>query len=205
MVIMACSTSSALALQTVRSEFKVPILGLILPGAVSAVKAGKRIGVIATPATAKSNAYKLAIQEINSNAQVWQVGCPEYVPLIEQNRIDDPYTKEVALSYLEPLLEKDIDTLVYGCTHYPHLATLLRSLLGESVELVDPGKSVVEACNQELELLGLKNTFPPVPTRFAVSGSSQQFAQSSVQWLGCTPMVESVNLEHLNSKHFRLC
>ena len=202
MVIMACSTSSALALETVRSEFKVPIMGLILPGAVTAVKAGKRIGVIATPATAKSNAYKLAIQEINSNAQVWQVGCPEFVPLIEQNRIDDPYTKEVARTYLEPLLEKDIDTLVYGCTHYPHLATLLRSLLGESVTLVDPGKSVVEACNQELDLLGLKNTFPPLPTRFAVSGSPQQFAQSSVQWLGCTPMVESVNLENLNSSHF---
>ncbi|MEM1395419.1 MAG: glutamate racemase [Cyanobacteria bacterium P01_D01_bin.116] len=202
MVIMACSTSSALALETVRSEFKVPIMGLILPGAVTAVKAGKRIGVIATPATAKSNAYKLAIQEINSNAQVWQVGCPEFVPLIEQNRIDDPYTKEVARTYLEPLLEKDIDTLVYGCTHYPHLATLLRSLLGESVALVDPGKSVVEACNQELDLLGLKNTFPPLPTRFAVSGSPQQFAQSSVQWLGCTPMVESVNLENLNSSHF---
>ncbi|MBV6623110.1 MAG: glutamate racemase [Rivularia sp. (in: Bacteria)] len=202
MVIMACSTSSALALETVRSEFKVPILGLILPGAVSAVKAGKRIGVIATPATAKSNAYKQAIQEINSNAQVWQVGCPEFVPLIEQNRVDDPYTKEVARSYLEPLLEQNIDTLVYGCTHYPHLATLLRSLLGESIKLVDPGKSVIEACIQELDLLGLKNNFPPLPTKFAVSGSPQQFAQSSVQWLGCTPIVELVNLEHLNFNHF---
>ncbi|MEL6165681.1 MAG: glutamate racemase, partial [Cyanobacteria bacterium J06628_3] len=66
-----------------------------------------------------------------------------------------------------------------------------------SVVLVDPGKSVVEACNQELDLLGLKNTFPALPTRFAVSGNPQQFAQSSVQWLGCTPVVESVNLEHL--------
>lgn len=201
MVIMACSTSSALALETVRSEFKVPILGLILPGAVTAVKAGKRIGVIATPATAKSNAYKLAIQEINSNAQVWQVGCPEFVPLIEDNRIDDSYTFEVARSYLEPLLKQEIDTLVYGCTHYPHLSALLRSLLGESVALVDPGKSVVEACAQELDLLGLKNTYPPLPTRFAVSGSPQQFAQSSVKWLGCTPMVELVNLEHLNLNH----
>jgi len=202
MVIMACNTSSALALEAVRSEFKVPILGLILPGAVSAVKAGKRIGVIATPATAKSNAYKLAIQEIDSNVKVWQVGCPEFVPLIEQNRIDDPYTKEVALSYLQPLLQQDIDALVYGCTHYPHLAKLLRSLLGESIKLVDPGKSVVEVCAQELDLLGLRNTYPPLPTRFAVSGNPQQFAQSSVQWLGFTPMVELVNLEHIKLNHF---
>ncbi|NJL78576.1 MAG: glutamate racemase [Richelia sp. RM2_1_2] len=201
MVVMACSTSSALALETVRCEFKVPILGLILPGAVAAVKAGKRIGVIATPATAKSNAYKTSIQEINRDAQVWQVGCPEFVPLIEQNRIDDPYTREVARSYLEPLLEQQIDTLVYGCTHYPHLAKLLRSLVGESVTLVDPGKSVVEACAQELDLLGLRNTYPPLATRFAVSGNPQQFAQSSIQWLGCTPMVELVNLEHSNFNH----
>ncbi|RUR76493.1 glutamate racemase [Chlorogloeopsis fritschii PCC 9212] len=190
MVIMACNTSSALALETIRHEFNIPILGLILPGARAAVEQGKRIGVIATPATAKSNAYKRAILEIDSEVQVWQVGCPEFVPLIEQNRIHDPYTTEVARSYLEPLLEQQIDTLVYGCTHYPHLAPVLRSLLPTSVTLVDPAVHVVVACSQELDLLGLRNTHPPLPTRFFVSGCPQQFAQSSAQWLGCTPMVE---------------
>lgn len=86
MIIMACNTSSALALEAVRAEYAVPILGLILPGARAAVQQGRRIGVIATPATAASNAYRQAIQEIEANAQVWQVGCPEFVPLIEQNR-----------------------------------------------------------------------------------------------------------------------
>ncbi|MDM9380717.1 glutamate racemase [Chlorogloeopsis sp. ULAP01] len=190
MVIMACNTSSALALETVRHEFTIPILGLILPGARAAVEQGKRIGIIATPATAKSNAYKRAIVEINSEVQVWQVGCPEFVPLIEQNRIHDPYTTEVARSYLEPLLDQQIDTLVYGCTHYPHLAPVLRSLLPTSVKLVDPAVHVVAACSQELDLLGLRNTHPPLPTRFFVSGCPQQFAQTSTQWLGCTPMVE---------------
>ncbi|MFQ4146817.1 glutamate racemase [Chlorogloeopsis sp. ULAP02] len=190
MIIMACNTSSALALETVRHEFTIPILGLILPGARAAVEQGKRIGIIATPATAKSNAYKRAILEINSEVQVWQVGCPEFVPLIEQNRIHDPYTTEVARSYLEPLLDQQIDTLVYGCTHYPHLAPVLRSLLPNSVKLVDPAVHVVAACNQELDLLGLRNTHPPLPTRFFVSGCPQQFAQTSTQWLGCTPMVE---------------
>lgn len=93
MVIMACNTSSALALETVQSEYDFPILGLIHPGAKGAVKAGKRVGVISTVATAKSNAYRDAIAEINPNTQVWQMGCPEFVPLIEQNRIYDPYTK----------------------------------------------------------------------------------------------------------------
>ncbi|WP_341524954.1 glutamate racemase [Nostoc sp. UHCC 0302] len=192
MVIMACNTSSALALETVREEFNLPILGVILPGARAAVQQGKRIGVIATPATAKSNAYKQAILEIDPDVQVWQVGCPEFVPLIEQNRIHDPYTTEVARSYLEPLLKQEIDTLVHGCTHYPLLTPVLRSLLPSQVKLVDPAVHVVTACGQELDLLGLKNTYPPLPTRFAVSGCPQQFAQSGVHWLGYTPMVEQV-------------
>lgn len=192
MVIMACNTSSALALEKVRSEFPLPILGVILPGARAAVQQGKRIGVIATPATAASNAYRRAILEIDATVQVWQVGCPEFVPLIEQNRISDPYTIKVARYYLAPLLQQQIDTLVYGCTHYPHLAPVLRSLLPPTVKLVDPAVHVVAAAAQELDLLGLRNTHAPLPTRFCVSGCPIQFAQSSVRWLGCTPVVESI-------------
>ncbi|OUL26274.1 glutamate racemase [Nostoc sp. 106C] len=203
MVIMACNTSSALALETVREEFNLPILGVILPGARAAVQQGKRIGVIATPATAKSNAYKQAILEIDPNVQVWQVGCPEFVPLIEQNRIHDPYTIEVARSYLEPLIHQEIDTLVYGCTHYPHLAPVLRSLLPSQVKLVDPAVNVVTACTQDLDLLGLRNIHPPLPTRFAVSGCAQQFAQSGLQLLGYTPLVEEVCFTEATTSHLQ--
>jgi len=194
MVIMACNTSSALALEIVRSEFNLPILGVILPGARAAVEQGQRIGVIATPATAASNAYRRAILEVDPTAQVWQVGCPEFVPLIEQNRINDPYTTEVAREYLTPLLQQGIDTLVYGCTHYPHLAPVVRTILPRSVKLVDPAVHVVAAAAQELELLRLQNTRATLPTRFCVSGSPEQFAQLSVPWLGCTPVVEKVYL-----------
>ncbi len=204
MVIMACNTSSALALETVRQEFNIPILGVILPGARAAVQQGKRIGVIATPATAKSNAYKHAILEIDPNVQVWQVGCPEFVPLIEQNRIHDPYTAEVARAYLEPLLEQEIDTLVHGCTHYPHLTPVLRSLLPSQVQLIDPAVHVVAACTQELDLLGLRNTHSPVPTRFAVSGCPQQFSQSGLQWLGYTPVVEEVCFTNSSKSHSQI-
>lgn len=194
MAIMACNTSSALALEVVRSEFDLPILGVILPGARAAVGLGKRIGVIATPATAASNAYRRAILEVDATVSVWQVGCPEFVPLIEQNRIYDPYTLEVAREYLAPLLQYRIDTLVYGCTHYPHLAPILKTILPRSVNLCDPAVHVVSAAAQELDLLGLRNVRPPLATRFAVSGCPKQFAQLSVQWLGCTPEVEKVYL-----------
>lgn len=194
MVVLACNTSDALALETLRNEFDIPILGLILPGARAAVQQGRRIGVIATPATAASNAYRRAILEIEPTAEVWQVGCPEFVPLVEQNRINDAYTKEVASQYLMPLLGQNIDTLVYGCTHYPHLSPVLQQILPREVNLVDPAVHLVAAAAQELDLMGLKNTLPPLPTRFCVSGSPQQFAKLSVQWLGCTPLVEQINL-----------
>lgn len=197
MVIMACNTSSALALEAVRSEFDIPVLGVILPGARAAVQHGKRIGVIATPATASSNAYRQAVNEIDPAVSVWQVGCPEFVPLIENNRIHEPYTHQIAQEYLAPLLERQIDTLIYGCTHYPHLAPVIRSIVPRSVKLIDPAVHVVSAAAQELELLGLRNTRPALPTQFYVSGCPTTFAQLSVQWLGCLPRVEHVSVSDL--------
>ncbi|MBO1346949.1 MAG: glutamate racemase [Hormoscilla sp. GUM202] len=200
MVVMACNTSDALALEVLRSEFDLPIIGLILPGSRAAVRSGKRIGVIATPATVKSNTYRRAILELDPTVQVWQVACPEFVPLIEQNRINHPYTRQVARAYLAPLLEQQIDTLVYGCTHYPLMAPVLRRILPHSVQLVDPAVHVVAAAAQELDLLGYRNPRPLLPTRFGVSGSPELFAQLSVQWLGCTIKVEHVNLTKVRAQ-----
>ncbi|MCY7322637.1 MAG: glutamate racemase [Phormidesmis sp. CAN_BIN36] len=195
MVIMACNTSSALAIETVRSEFPdLPILGVILPGARAAVQVGRRIGVISTPATAASNAYRDAILEVDPTAEVWQIGCPEFVPIVEANRIDEPYTYQVAQEYLAPLLEQEIDTLIYGCTHYPHLAPVLNWLLPRSVQLIDPAVHVVKSASQELDLLGLKQARSPRPTEFWVSGNPQPFIEISRQWLGCTPLVEQMTL-----------
>ncbi len=194
MVVMACNTSSALALERVQKEFSFPILGVILPGAKAAVQQGKRIGVIATQATVNSRAYSQAIAEIDPTLSVWEVACPEFVPLIESNRINDPYTKAVAKKYLHSLLEANIDTLIYGCTHYRHLAPIIRNLVPNSVKLIDPARSVVKAMDKELHLMGLSGTYPPLPTRFAVSGCPEQFAQLSRQWLGHLPTAEKVFL-----------
>ncbi|MBV5260380.1 glutamate racemase [Synechococcus moorigangaii CMS01] len=198
MVVMACNTSSAIALEAVRSEFKTPVLGLILPGARGAVSQGKRIGVIATQATVNSCAYQNAILEVNPDASVWQMPCPEFVPLIEANRINDPHTKRIVQKRLQPLLEQGIDTLIYGCTHYRHLCGVIQSILPSHVTCVDPAEYVVQAAEQELELMGWKNVEAPQPTRFAVSGCPEQFAQSSKAWLGYAPLVEQVDLTTLS-------
>lgn len=193
MAIMACNTSSALALEIVRHEYNIPILGVILPGARAAVQQGKRIGVIATPATVQSNGYRRAIQEIDSSAEVWQVGCQKFVLLIETNRVHDPYTVQVARDYLHPLLLQQIDTLIYGCTHYPHLAPIIQTLLPRSVQQINPAVHVVTAVAQTLQLLGIPN-LQAQPTRFYVSGCPEQFAQLSVRWLGYIPEVQQVTL-----------
>lgn len=206
MVIMACNTSSALVLEEVRSEFPIPILGIILPGARAAVKSGKNIGVISTQATAQSNAYLQAVQEIDATAQVWQVGCQEFVPLIESNRIHDPYTLSVARRYIDPLIAKGIDTLVYGCTHYPHLAPVIEQFLPSTIRLVDPALHLTEAAARELEILGLSCPERPVGvsgplTEFFVSGEAEHFAQISQQWLGYRPLVKQVPVAALESVH----
>ena len=207
MVIMACNTSSALALDQVRSEFEPLMLGIVLPGARAAVHHGQRIGVIATPATVASNSYQQAIQEINPNVQVHQAACPEFVPLVEQNRIYDLVrggidldTREKVRQRLQPLLDQGIDTLVYGCTHYPHLAPVVRELLPRSVQEVDPAQHMAIAVAQELEILQLQTPKRSGTTTFFVSGDSpEQFAEAAQQWLGFRPQVQSVQLSPLSA------
>jgi glutamate racemase len=194
MAIMACNTSSALALETVQSEYDLPILGVILPGARAAALQGSRIGVIATPATVTSNAYVHAIREANPHAQVWQVACPEFVPLIENNRLEDPYTLEIAKEYVQPLLDRSIDTLVYGCTHYPHLEPILRTFVPKTVKFVNPAIAVVTAAAKELTVLGIQTNSNATPTKFIVSGDPHQFTQLASQWLSTTPLVQQIVL-----------
>lgn len=200
MIVMACNTSSALALEAVRKEYDIPILGVILPGAKAAVKHGKRIGVIATSATAKSHAYRQAIQEISPQTKVWEIACPEFVRLIEQNQLYTSYTSQMAQQYLAPLIQEQIDTLIYGCTHYRHLEKTIRAFLPASVQVIDPAEHIVVAAEKELSLLGLRNNQFSLPTRFYVSGSPQQFAGLSQQWLGYYPQVKQIQTQKSTSE-----
>ncbi|MGB8702481.1 MAG: glutamate racemase [Thermosynechococcaceae cyanobacterium] len=197
MAIMACNTSSALALDLIRPEFEIPILGVILPGARAAVQTGRRIGVIATPATVASDCYPQAILEIDPTVDVFQMACPEFVPLIESNQILHPSTRSIVWHRLQPLLEAEIDTLVYGCTHYPHLAPIMAELLPSQVTVVDPATQMAVAVAQELDLLNLKSSCSLSPTRFFVSGNPDYFAHTSQDCLGFMPQVGAVHLPGL--------
>lgn len=139
-IVVACNTASAFALEEVRAELQVPIIGVVKPGAEVAAKTTKngKIGVIGTVGTIESKLYNRCIKEHNTNAQVYGKACPLFVPLVEEGWTKDPVTYEVANRYLSPLKDTGIDTLILGCTHYPLLRSMIGEVMGEGVNLVNP-------------------------------------------------------------------
>ncbi|MGD1851579.1 MAG: glutamate racemase [Cyanophyceae cyanobacterium] len=194
MVVMACNTSSALALEKMRQEFDIPILGLIQPAAKLAINQGRRIGVIATPTTARSHAYRDAIKGRSPSTAVWEVGCPEFVPIVEGGRINNPETLDIVRTDVQPLLEQGIDSLVYGCTHYPHLAPVLDQILPGAIARIDPAVSIVRDAKEVLDTLKLHHVAPLQNHRFCVTGDKAQFSLLANQWLNEPPTVDQVSL-----------
>ncbi len=144
-IVVACNTSSSLALPTLSRYFKVPIVGVIRPGALAAVREtqNKRIGVIGTRATINSKAYETAIHRIDPKVKVYSQSCPLFVPLVEEGWLNGDVCLNIANRYLDPLRQQSIDTLILGCTHYPLLTRTLRKVLGPDVVLVDSAKETV--------------------------------------------------------------
>ena len=141
-IVIACNTSSSWALPTLRKYFKVPIVGVIRPGAVAAVRQtrNKRIGIIGTNATIHSRAYEAAIHRLDPSIKVFSQSCPLFVPLVEEGWLNGSICRDVAGRYLQPFARQRIDTLILGCTHYPLLASTIRQVLGPQVALVDSAK-----------------------------------------------------------------
>lgn len=149
LIVVACNTASALALDDLQQQFDIPIVGMIDPAARQAVASTRNgsIGVIGTRATIGSEAYQRSISKVTSatNVHVHSVACPLFVPLVEEGWLDTPATRLVAETYIQPLLQHNIDTLVLGCTHYPMLEPVLSSIL-PSVTLIDCGScAAIEA------------------------------------------------------------
>lgn len=194
MAVMACNTSSAWALEHVRHEYAFPILGIILPVAKAAKTLGTRLGVIATQGTVNSACYPQAIQEVDAKISVFQMPCPEFVPLIEQGRLDDRETYQAIERRLRPLIDSDIDALIYGCTHYPHLRKAIRHCLPPSIQLVDPAIYIAEAVQQELSLLRLTANTGFSTTEFFVSAAPEHFAKQMRCLINMSPQVHQVDL-----------
>ena len=158
-VVAACNTVSAWALPTLERKFDVPIFGVIIPGAQAALKKSRnrRIGVIGTATTVRSEAYSRAILTRDGAARVFARACPLLVPLVEEGWTMEKVTRTILRAYLAPLLRRGIDTLVLGCTHYPLLKQAIRSVAGREVALVDSAESCAEFLSERLRKTNLLN------------------------------------------------
>lgn len=155
-IVVACNTSSSIALTELRERFNVPVIGVIEPGAEFALRNSKtgRIGVIGTRATIGNNAYSNSIYKLNPKVEVFEKACPLFVPLVEEGWISQKATHLIAEEYLKELRELKIDTLVLGCTHYPILFEIIQNVIGKNVKLIDSGIATAEIVREEIERIG---------------------------------------------------
>lgn len=187
LVVVACNTSTAHALDTLQAASPVPVIGVIEPGARAAVAAtaGGPVGVIGTAGTIASNAYRRAIQALSPSLVVEQVACPLLVPLVEEGWLDRPATELIARDYLTPLMARGIDTLVLGCTHYPLLKPVLGRVMGPGVRLIDSAEETAGAVADRLLQSGLMaSPGAPVSHRFVVSDDEPRFRQVGSRFIG---------------------
>lgn len=181
LLVVACNTASAVALPALRERFRLPVVGVLEPGARAALAhGGRRIGVVGTEGTVNSGSYEKALRAIDPAVEVFSAACPLFVPLAEEGWSAHPVTRQVVAEYLAPLLRKRIDTLVLGCTHYPLLKDALAEVAGPAVSLVDSAEATAQevACLLEEEGLsalpgegGQSFYVTDVPTRFTRIGS----------------------------------
>jgi glutamate racemase len=144
-----------------------------------------RIGVIGTAGTMKSDAYARAIRALAPAALVVQRACPLFVPLVEEGWLDHPATRLIAGEYLAPVVERDIDVLVLGCTHYPLLKPLLHDVLGPGITLIDSAEETARAVAAELDASGRANDpGGRGDVRFVVSDAPEQFERVGAAFLG---------------------
>ncbi|MFZ1729636.1 MAG: glutamate racemase [Bacteroidota bacterium] len=179
-IVVACNTVSAVAIDDLKAQFDIPIIGMIDPGADAAQRATKRgrIGVIGTLATIASESYTRALHRRDPSYEVISKPCPLFVPLAEEGWTDHPVSQMVADEYLADLRQHDIDTLILGCTHYPILRGVIQRSIGEDVTLIDSGEAAAREVEQLLKNEGLLNTSSEQPNySFFVSDVPQKFKQ----------------------------
>jgi glutamate racemase len=172
-IVVACNTSTAVAIGALRRRYDLPILGVIRPGASAAVLAtrNRRVGVIATPATIRSHAYFSAIKDENPAVEVYEHATPTLVPFVEAGELSGPTAEAAVADALAPLLgERDaagesifprppgatIDTLLLGCTHYPLLRSVIEAQVGDHVAIVDSATATASALAELLGINGLE-------------------------------------------------
>ena len=201
-IVVACNTASALALDEMQQEFDLPIIGVVKPGAKVAAETtkNKRIGLIGTDSNIRSGVYTKHIKSLRPDVCVFEKACPLFVPLVAEGWLHDSITVQVAERYLSELKEKQIDTLIMGCTHYPLIRSTLGKIMGDNVNLVNPAYETAIELKNLLNRDNLANRCvidsPSSMYRFYVSDAEEKFKEfaNSILPFDIT-MTEQINIE----------
>lgn len=197
-IITACNTVSSNSLEALRAEFDVPFVGVVEPGVKSAVSTtvNKKVGVIGTEATIRSNMYSRLIHEADSSIEVFSKPCPLFVPLAEEGWYDNDVARLTAEIYLNELVRCGIDTLLLGCTHYPLLKQCIGETIGEAVKIVDPAKNTAFLIKEILKENDMLNDGTQKPTNvFYVSDITNKFDKICLKTLKKTYTPAKIDIE----------
>lgn len=188
LLVVACNTSSAIALATLRARYDIPVLGVIAPGARAAVAATERgrIGVIGTEATIASGAYEREIRALAPTAEIFARACPLFVPLAEEGWLDNDVARRTVALYLASLKKSGIDSLILGCTHYPLLRDAIADYIGPAVRIVDSAEETAVEVRQMLREQGLLRPRGRGAASFFVTDAVQRFLQVGERFYGAS-------------------
>lgn len=173
LIVVACNTATTNAIDYLREAYKIPFIGIepaIKPAALQTKS--NSIGILATRGTLSSDLFHKTSQKYSSDISVFEQIADGLVPLIESGKIDSPEMQALLNKYLNPMLEKHIDYLVLGCSHYPFLMNQIRSIIGDSITIIDSGQAVAKQAKAILEKYNLLNTANLTPTHHLKSNGN---------------------------------
>ena len=196
LVVIACNTATAAALNHAREMFEVPIVGVISPGAQAAVEAtrNRRIGVISTQGTMQSQAYLHAIKEIDPTVGVYQKACPELVEIVEAGEADSMRAELILRRDLEDIVRMGADTLVLGCTHYPLLKPAIARVHPGAFRLVDSATTTADKVERHLDHSRLRAAAADPPHEVLVTAETQRFHEVAANLFGEAIEAQEVRL-----------
>jgi glutamate racemase len=195
MIVIACNTATAVALEDIRSRVDLPVVGVINPGARAAIGRSKTgvIGVIGTEGTIRSGAYESALRRLSPHVEVVSRACPDFVPLVEDGNFRSDETQRVVSTSLSPLHMGAMDCLILGCTHYPYLSETISEVMGPDVSLINSAEETAREISTILQDNNQLAGRDEVPEHeFFCSGETRKFQHIAQDWLGgqirLTPM-----------------
>lgn len=204
LLVIACNTATAVALDEIKQRVPIPVIGVIQPGARAANKYTKngKIGVLGTEGTIKSGMYLENLLQKNKDLNMTSLACPALVPLVESQQYATPLAKKVIAETLAPIKNKGLDTVILGCTHYPLLRDTIQKTLGHTVKLVDSGQETISDVSILLDyndIAKLSDDPSPRVTEFYTTGSPELFKEIADDWLDQPIEVDRVTIETLEA------